>query len=443
MKTAFKNDLRLLVSSTLFFLFFSLQSAGYGQNIELRNVNYFNGEGFEKGTLFIESGVFSNTKPLELDSILDLKNRFMIPALTEAHTHAFASTYQLQKEVGRYLSKGILNVQVLGGAQSGREQAEEVIKSTNLEVRYSNGGITSTLGHPFTIYEPLAMGIHNPVEKRKRAKEIRDSRLAEGDAYWFFDTKEEVERRWDTLMATEPDVIKFMLLNVDEYERLSNDSTMLGGKGVSKEVAKAIIEKAHRDQKKVFAHVETANDFKFAVQIGVDVIAHMPGYAYSGKPEDRDQYMPEEATLRMAAEKGTAVVTTAGLSQGYAKEYQEGVPVLNEDRFQEIVRFQKELITKMMNANIRILIGSDQYGKTLLEEVKHLETYNLIPNDDILRIITNENAEEIFPNRKIGKIQHGYEADFILLNANPLAQLDILESPIAVYKSGIRIYRAE
>ena len=118
------------------------------------------------------------------------------------------------------------------------------------------------------------MGIHDPAEKRKRGAEIRESRLAEQDAYWFFDSIEDVDAQWATLQSTKPDFLKIMLFDAANYDSLYANQRMLGGKGLSKPVAEYVVKKANQEKYRVFAHIETADDFEFALDIGVDVIAH-------------------------------------------------------------------------------------------------------------------------------------------------------------------------
>ena len=43
-----------------------------------------------------------------------------------------------------------------------------------------------------------------------------------------------------------------------------------------------------------------------------------------------------------------------------------------------------------------------------------------MPPVELLRALCRHGAETIFPGRKIGRLEDGYEASFLVLNGNPL-----------------------
>ncbi|RPG38688.1 MAG: hypothetical protein CBB72_000755 [Muricauda sp. TMED12] len=411
----------------------------YAQTLEVLGAKWFNGNEFVESPLYIENGKFLLRKPQAIDESIDLSGNFLIPTLTETHTHAFNSLYDLETFASQYIEKGILHVQVLGGSYKGQIVASKVLKNYPLNIKYSNSGITCTNGHPFTIYEPLAMGIHDPKEKRNRSKEIYYSRLGENDSYWFMDNLRDVEEKWPQLIKTNPDAIKIMLLNVKHYDSLYNYKGMMGGKGVSKEVANEIVRLSHSENLNVFAHIETADDFHFALDIGVDVIAHIPGYAYKGNEAKKNEFFPSQSAMKKAARDNISVVTTCSLAKNYAKDYLSGQPTVNEQRLGDIIKFQKELIKELIANGVNVLIGTDQYGKTLFEEVAYLSENNILDNLSILKIITQKNSQAIFPNKRIGLIDEGYEGNFIVLEGNPIDDITYLKMPTAVYFGGHKL----
>ncbi|PQJ79279.1 hypothetical protein [Polaribacter porphyrae] len=258
--------------------------------------------------------------------------------------------------------------------------------ASKLQVRYSNGGITCTLGHPYTIYEPLAMGIFIGTELKKRKDEIRDSRLAENDAYWFFDNIKDVDNKWNNLLKTKPDVIKIMLLFSNRYDSLHKNKNKLGGKGLSPEVAKYVVKKAKANNLRVFAHIETAFDFKVAVNIGVNVVAHLPGYSWNGDFETLRNYTLSNQDLLKAKENNLSIITTASISKKFANIRVDNQLQFSQERFSNIIKHQKKLIERFINYDINLSIGSDVYGKTLFEEVNYLHKYKMLNN---LQIINN------------------------------------------------------
>ncbi|MEM8509597.1 MAG: hypothetical protein AAF717_17325 [Bacteroidota bacterium] len=208
--------------ATVLFMLALITTQGAGQNLKLVNGFWFDGKQFEqKDTVFVNEGFFSNEMPPILDATLDLSGKYLIPSFVEAHTHNLSSSYGLDAILQAYYEEGTFYVQLLGCSHEARLDVLELLESSGsfLESSFSNGGITSSLGHLFMIYEPLAMGIYDPQTRKNRYQEIINSRLAQNDAYWFFDTLWDVEQYWDTLMKTRPDVIKIMLIDAENYQQ--------------------------------------------------------------------------------------------------------------------------------------------------------------------------------------------------------------------------------
>ena len=406
------------------------------QNIELRNVNWFDGSIFQKGSIYIVDHLFDFKRPKTVDEVISLEGKYIIPPFGEAHTHNLCSAYGVDDIIDQYIQEGTLYIQVLGGSQKGRESVSNNLAASPLEVMYANGGITCTLGHPFTIYEPLAMGIHSPAEKRKRGKEISESRLAENDAYWFFDSLEDIDHKWNALIESKPDIIKIMLLDAQNYDALYNNPKRLGGKGLSAEVAEQVVLKAKEQGLSVYAHVETAMDFDLAVRIGVNVIAHIPGYSWKGDESKLDKYVLKKKSLKRAAANKVSVITTASLSMNYLKAYKNGKPTIDQAKLTRVIAYQKDLLKRLQKNKIKIALGSDQYAKTLFTEVDYLYDNQILDGQTILNTICTTNPQLIYPNRKIGAIRNGYEASFLVLNGNPLLDFTQLKSIEAIYKQG-------
>jgi hypothetical protein len=70
-----------------------------------------------------------------------------------------------------------------------------------------------------------------------------------------------------------------------------------------------IVARAHQDGLRVSAHVETAVDFRHAMQAGVDEFTHLPGW-FAHTPEQADQARLTEDDAQCAAQHGVFVVTT-------------------------------------------------------------------------------------------------------------------------------------
>jgi len=66
-------------------------------------------------------------------------------------------------------------------------------------------------------------------------------------------------------------------------------------------------------------------------------------------------------------------------------------------------------------------VGSDSYREDSLAEAVYLASLHAISNTTLLKMWTETTAAAIYPHRKIGKLREGYEASFLVLAGDPLA----------------------
>ncbi|MCB0576184.1 MAG: hypothetical protein KDC61_16635, partial [Saprospiraceae bacterium] len=266
--------MKKILPALLVFVFFG--SALPAQSYEFKNGNWYNGEGFNKGTWYVTNGVFSKKAPARIDSVIDLEGYWVVPPMGDAHCSSVADNPSAANTLKMYLEEGTFYLQILSNTLEGRQKAQELLNKPNTpDAVFANGGITCTLGYPFSKYEAPAQGIRNPQAIAERYDFIREQRTMLGDGYWFFDKKDEVKKNWNKVMEHKPDLISIYLLD-------SQNGGGKEGKGLDPDVAKAVVKKAHRSGLRVYAHVETADDLRLAVKIGVDGIANLPGCDWDG-----------------------------------------------------------------------------------------------------------------------------------------------------------------
>jgi imidazolonepropionase-like amidohydrolase len=224
----------------------------------------------------------------------------------------------------------------------------------------------------------------------------------QGHGYWIVDSKEELEDKWQAIKRGGPDFIKVILSYSEEYEKRKNDTTYFGQKGIDPDILPDLVRVAHRDGYRVTAHVFTINDFSIAVDAGVDEIAHLPGYRIGGLLSEED--------VKTAAKDSVVVVTTASLA--LSEKDSVGYKKLIED-------IKRNL--KLLNeAGVRIAIGSDTYNDNSTGEVRFLQDLEIFTNEELLKMWCKHSAQTIFPDRKIGELKAGFEANFLVIKGNPL-----------------------
>lgn len=402
------------------------------------NGNWFDGKKFKRETFYSVNGFLTKRKPAQIDETIDLKNGFVIPPFADAHTHNLDGALNLEKTVRAYLAEGTFYVQVLGNHQTGAKQARPLLnKPSTLDVVYANAMLTCTFGHPFMVYEPLAMGIYNPADAFKRIEEVKKSRRAENNSYVFLDSKADVDAKWERILATKPDVIKIGLLDAENYKRDAAAGDMIN-RGLSPEVAAYVVEKAHQANLRVFAHIETANDFRLGLKIGVDGFAHAPYYDWDGKTPLTDDLTV--ADIKLAARKKVIFIPTAARGIFQQTDYDaNGKGTLNRERFGRVIARYRKLYNEMHRRGVRFAFGLDNFGSTLAPELFYFHNNKIFDDLTVLKIAVEATPQAIFPNRRIGKLKENYEASFLVLNGNPLEDFNQIKNINRRFKQGFFI----
>jgi len=201
--------------------------------------------------------------------------------------------------------------------------------------------------------------------------------------------------------------------------------------GLRPDVAKEIVRKARLAGLRSGAHIESAMDFHNAVSAGVDMVMHLPSFpdpldrqaAYAEKANWEERYTIPAADAKLAAERRVIVVTTA--ASGSAENFEKSNPLAsmndNEKRFRKITI---KNLQHLKAAGVTLAIGSDTTpGAGVLTEVNFLHETGVFSNLELLKMWSETTPKVIFPRREIGALKEGYEANFLVLEGNPIGDL--------------------
>ena len=219
------------------------------------------------------------------------------------------------------------------------------------------------------------------------------------------DTVEDLERKWPAILAQKPDFIKTFLIESDEYDKRKNDPGYGWMHGMDPRVVAKIVEKAHATHLRVSVHVNTAADFHNALMAGVDEIAHLP--MLGAKPVS-----PDDA--RLAASRGVIVDTTCHILPTIPPDF---VP---PSELSQDLAMQPSNLKLLHDAGVKLAIGTDSPPDTSRGEVEYLRGLKIFDDLTLLKMWTETTPQTIFPDRKIGSLQDGYESSFLALEGNPL-----------------------
>lgn len=403
--------------------------------VALENGLWYSDGAFKPRVFYMVDGSLTDPGPRPPDSVIDLGGQYVIPPFADAHTHNLDGPFNLENVVGAYLREGTFYVSVLTNTASGAAAVRARFEGAcSLDVIYANGGLTSTLSHPFLAYEPRAMGLYGDWEAH--ADSIRASRIREGDAYWFIDNRVDLDRQWPAILDGMPDLLKIFLLDAQENPPPINETGLPHGHGLRPSLVPEIVRRAHTANLRVAAHVETAGDFAVAVDGGVDILAHLPGYSWGvdgdgglHPDQPQDPYVISDTLAARAAARG--VVVTPTVSWAYSATGPDSARVVSRR-----LSLMRENLTTLREHGARLVVGSDWFGETAWHEIAAMRKLGAWTDAQLLEMWARETAKAIFPDRKLGVLESGYEASFLVLPSNPLEDLDATRSISMRVKQG-------
>lgn len=96
---------------------------------------------------------------------------------------------------------------------------------------------------------------------------------------------------------------------------------------------------------------------------------------------------------------------------------------------------QKDNLQLLRRHGVRIAIGSD-HADTSLMEAMNLWSLKIFDNLTLLKMWCETTPATIFLDRRIGHLEEGYEASFLVLAKNPLEQFDHVKAITMRFKQG-------
>ena len=383
------------------------------KSIHFINGQWFNGKEFIATDFYSVNGFLTKNTPAIVDTIVDLKQQYIIPPFGEAHNHSPETDQDIDVFIERYLADGIFYIKNPNSIPFATNKIKSKINHPrSVDVIYANGGLTANGGHPTTLYNYMLGTTYKKVLPGWTTKSF------EGEAYYLINSKEELEKKWPFILSQKPGFIKFYLIFSEEYEQRKDDTLFNGKKGIDPKLAKLITKKAHAAGLKVSAHAETPSDLKVALAAGVDEINHLPGYQVRWRDGYTETYykLPAQLVRKMKKER-VHVDPTYSLLQTEIK------PMSNQQREAQM-NVQKENLLLLKKYHVPVTIGCDSYNLTAQTEIEYLRKLNIYTNLELLKMWCEVTPAAIFPNRKIAKLQEGYEASFLILSKNPLEDFE-------------------
>ncbi|MFW6085515.1 MAG: amidohydrolase family protein [Gemmatimonadota bacterium] len=401
---------------------------------ELRGGEWWTGSEFEPRTMYSVEGLFSRERPARVDSLIDLAGLYIVPPYAEAHTHTIAYS---RDRIGEFLDAGVFYALVMNVHRSTiGDNFTWFNRPRSIDIGFATEGVTASDGHPIQI------GLRSSGSTLENV---------DGDWITIIESDEDLEEKWPALRDANPDLIKLFLLYSDRYAERHGDTTIaMRYKGMDPRFAAPIVERAHAAGLRVAAHVRTAADFAVAVEAGVDIVAHLPGFSMGpGSVADlenpermADIEHPESFRIRPedAALAGARRITVIPTIRRLGGAIPDSLPHATRMALQRVRDTRDEVVIHNLRLlrehGVPIAIGSDAGEGTSVPEVLVLKETGLYENAELVRLLTETSARLVFPRRSIGRLEDGYEASFLALDGDPIQRLEHLRDIVLRFKQG-------
>lgn len=400
----------------------SAEQAGILKTYAFENALWFDGAGFRSGTFYSANGALTFARPSSVDETVDLSGRYVVPPFAEAHNHNIEPRPDLAEVIRRYLRDGIFYVKIPANPPRAKAAlALRINKRDSIDVVFANGCLTASGGHPI------------PLAQRNLERSGRSEAWAEGRFYFTIDRIEDLELKWPQVLASQPDFIKVLLQYSEEYAHRHGNPLFADRSAVNPAIVPLIVKRAHAAGLRVSCHIETAADFHNALVAGVDEINHTPGHMPEGKDWTNvqvERYRISKTDAALAGRSGTVVVTTLASAVARIAKANPG------EAFREWRALLIENLRLLKEAGVALAIGSDLYSDTAAAEAFALDSLDVFSKAELLRMWCDTSARTIFPARKIGALREGYEASFLVLDDDPLADFNRTRSIQRRFKQG-------
>lgn len=377
---------------------------------ELKNARWFDGQRLQRGDLYIQDGVFVADRPPKVNRKMDLRGQqVLINPLAEAHNHNLQTVWGWNQFAQTYLDDGVFYAAMLCGDPANVAAVRPLADTPAApDVTFVTACITSGDGYP------LATLLREPTREAAAAQQ----------QLVLLDSPAQAVQQWPAIKARGGPWLRVVLAHSERPE-LRDQPEMFGRLGLKPEVVDTLVSLAHSDGLKVTAHVESAADFDAALAAGVDVIAHLPGYA-NLLGEAPEQFLISDEAAARAARQHTAVITTTAATELFK---------LAPDALAALRDVQRRNLAKLQAAGVQLLVGSDDFIGTARAEVHALDALGM-DHATLLRLATQDTPRALFPNRRLGCFAPGCEASFLLLGGDPIADLHQIDMPLLRVKQG-------
>ena len=415
-------------------------------SILIKNVSIFNGkdETISVGNVLVEGNVISavsneaiSTVSNPSTKVIDGTGKWLMPGLIDAHWHAYMSCNTLMnilatdisfthhvagREANNTLMRGFTTLRDAGGPVYGLKEAIDAHVINGPRIYPSGAMISQTAGHGDfrTVHDHAQTGCG--CGALAFTEEIGASRIVDG-------------------------VDAVMMVTRENLRQGSSQIKLLVGGGAAslydpldvteffEEEIQAAVRAAEDWGTYVMVHVYNPKGITRAVKAGVKSIEH--------------GHLIDEETMKLLADSGTWLCL-----QPFTVEDNTYPSPIQQAKHIEICNGTDRAYNLAKKYNVNLAWGTDLlFNPANTKNQNHgiIKLQKWFTNFEILKMVTHDNAQIValsglrnpYP-KKLGVIEAGAYADLLLVNGNPMENLELLQDPensfAVIMKDGI-IYK--
>jgi imidazolonepropionase-like amidohydrolase len=348
---------------------------------------------------------------------IDLAGKTLMPGLIDCHVHVNAHSADLSglgdespayvaikaaNEMRDMLHRGFTTVRDPGGADFGLHQAVSEGLIDGPRLYFGGKALSQTGGH---------------VDMRPRGRSVRDDHQCCPDLGLVCDGVDEVRRAAREQLRTGAFHIKIMLSGGVASPTDRIDSTQF-----SIDEIRAIVDEAEAANRYVAGHAYTARAINRGLTAGVRSIEH--------------GNLLDESSVDLFLEHDAFLVPTLVTYQRMAAEGAEhGLPAASIAKNPIVLDAGLHALELAHRAGVNICYGSDLLGGMRRHQLREFTIRGaVIPAADVLRSATTTAAKLLNEEDRLGQIIPGALADLLVVDGDPLTDLEVLTDPEANLK---------
>ena len=359
--------------------------------------------------------------------LVDLSRQYVLPGLIDSHVHLRSDTGGVQGMVES------LTRSDAAGAFAALDNARKTLRAGFTTVRNlgDGGGVTLALRDAIAagiVQGPRIVDSGSALSATAGHMDFRlglREDLHEHAPPNLCDGADECRRAVRTQVGRGVDVIKF----ADTGGVNSRIGAGLGAQMFEDEV-RAIVETAHLYGRKVAVHAHGDDGIAMAVKAGVDSVEHGT--------------MLSRQTAREMAARGTYLMPSLSTVNGY-KERLAANPDAYTGEVLEKIQWRIGITGKGLQValaeGVKVAYGTDagvsKHGRNA-DEFELLVQYGMTPAQAIQAATVNA-ADLLGLSGEIGTLEAGKAADLVAVDADPLADVQVLKRPRYVMKGGVPV----